>query len=336
MGHGRPGRPSQREGVCAARSIALPERQRGIPLDPYLRTLDRLERDHAHGTARDGWLAGYSTTNYYAHTTNGGLKWVTTSTKTTSPDLSFLNPSDGWLSLSRYADNHTDWTFEATTNGGRQWKPVSTATLPQASFPSAPYFLNPKVGWDLNENGPLWHVLHTVNGGRTWKTISPVEGGAGVLPFGVTFLTPQHGYVLIASTGTGSNGVLNMLTQSTNGGRTWSLVKAFPKPYAMEHVDFESARFGWALGPVKVNMLSTGAVDIGTELFRTTDGGATWTMVYKSLPTTLADMVFVTPSVGYASATHAILKTVNGGKTWKILYRDPRVDFQLIFSLNQY
>jgi hypothetical protein len=73
---------------------------------------------------------------------------------------------------------------------------------------------------------------------------------------------------------------------------------------------FTSPQIGWAAGSVG----NQGA------LFRTTDGGATWTL--KSLqpfPVYLYSVFFVNESVGYASGyRETILKTTDAGESWSI------------------
>jgi photosystem II stability/assembly factor-like uncharacterized protein len=77
-------------------------------------------------------------------------------------------------------------------------------------------------------------------------------------------------------------------------------------------VDFVDARRGWIAGADEDN--NVGAV------FRTADGGATWTKVAEFASDALKDIDFLDATHGWAVGDTAIYRTSDGGQTW---FADP-------------
>lgn len=68
----------------------------------------------------------------------------------------------------------------------------------------------------------------------------------------------------------------------------------------------------WFTGP-DTGVVATGSDTLG-RIYRTTDGGATWTEAATS--SAIRGVYFVDQSVGYAVGQNTILKTENGGQIW--------------------
>jgi photosystem II stability/assembly factor-like uncharacterized protein len=79
-------------------------------------------------------------------------------------------------------------------------------------------------------------------------------------------------------------------------------------PYDLLAVDFVDNKTGWAVGDISPE---------GGPLLRTTDGGTSWQMVYKTTEV-FAAIQFVTPTRGWmAGFAGRIESTTDGGLTWK-------------------
>lgn len=284
-----------------------------------------------------GFVAGIGANGvYYAETRDGGAHWAETPS-TNVPAFGFLDSRLGWLSLTKNPAKNgpTRWTLLATTDGGQVWQRRLSKTLPGLSTTSSPFFLTSRLGWILDEIGAAWTVWRTMDGGHHFRRISPRLGDAGVAPVGITFTTPKRGWILAASTAGGSAGV-NYLMTSTDGGSTWGRAQGLPKLPTVEHLDFLTPQDGWILAPMRVRTGSASAVDVGTRIYRTVNGGRTWVPVYATGGRTLSDLIFVSPRVGYATAGATVLVTRDAGASWSLAFRAHRIDLTAIWSLNRY
>ncbi|SFQ52790.1 WD40/YVTN/BNR-like repeat-containing protein [Hymenobacter arizonensis] len=130
----------------------------------------------------------------------------------------------------------------------------------------------------------------------------------------VDFVSAREGFV------GGANGSLFV---TSDAGQTWTR-RSQPTLGTINKLLFTSATTGWA----------------GTSngLYRTTNGGQSWTGVmtydsYGSASGSITDLQFVTSQVGYAvGAGGSINKTTNGGTTWASVHRriDKRYTFQAV------
>src|SRR5262249_51008084 len=108
------------------------------------------------------------------------------------------------------------------------------------------------------------------------------------------------------------------LYRTTDGGQTWSRIVTLAT--GLDHPDLEDVglpffldeQYGW----VPVCCGATGAGAPGEFLYRTTDGGRSWTNSAGG-----PDMIrFATPTHGYGTTATALLGTQDGGLHWSVLY----------------
>lgn len=233
--------------------------------------------------------------------------------------LSFLNESEGWLTLHQGAGmHHEQVTILATTDGGRTWAEVST-TSPDAKPGELPFSGNKSgLAFSDSSNGFVtgyWpvpgnpYLFHSSDGGHTWtqvelalpegyeeadcSTHTPVffGGGSGVLP--MTLYTPV-----------GTREILFYST--TDGGATW--VPGTPIATGEENASWDAP--------------ATGVVIVAAQgkLHASIDGGKTWSTMTPNIdfgsdgPLTLS---FITQKVGWALVDGKLMKTTDGGATWK-------------------
>ena len=108
--------------------------------------------------------------------------------------------------------------------------------------------------------------------------------------------------------------------RTTNGGQTWTpTAKLF---YQSDHLgiispiswSFQGAQDGWVLSDHRT------ANGVATQLYRTTDGAATWTQVAIHNPLTHWTAIdFFSPALGWATAASAstpLWETTDGGVHW--------------------
>ncbi len=135
---------------------------------------------------------------------------------------------------------------------------------------TAIHMLDENSGWGISET----QVLRTIDGGVTWYDIGPKE--ASQLGYAATsvFLDAQHGWVLVADQ---QDMLKGTLYRTSNGGAAWDSIAV---PFGGGDLEFLDAKNGWMMAS-----LGAGAGSMAIAVYRTTDGGSTWTQDYINDPT---------------------------------------------------
>ena len=163
-------------------------------------------------------------------------------------------------------------------------------------------------------------LFESNDGGASWiQRAVPFDLNNGL--FGVFFVDGQHGWVW---------GNVNYRT--TDGGTTWQELPFLGSAYFME---FSSASFGvttgnfgayvsrdgglsWEPSPEGIDAFEfaddlTGLGVSANGLFRTSDGGDTFTLVRAGVA---ADVEFLQPTVAVAIVDDGLVRSTDGGLTW--------------------
>ena len=164
-------------------------------------------------------------------------------------------------------------------------------------------FITPKQGWLWRGQQLFW----TNNSGRQWRDITPP-----VTTFeAVFFADAAHGWLVSMEEADHSL----HLWRTTNGGELWQPLPfdvVSGTPLGAVHLDFIDAQTGWlVLEPASGPVAAVGL------LFKTTNGGITWTQL--TLPGS-GPVHFVTESFGWtvSGPTRSDLSvTRDGGQTWQ-------------------
>ncbi|MFL5655481.1 MAG: WD40/YVTN/BNR-like repeat-containing protein [Ktedonobacteraceae bacterium] len=240
--------------------------------------------------AQDGWIlanrggaASAEIVNIY-RTTDGGRTWISVSralaASTDGPPpghlpfggaksgIHFLNASTGWVTGTVLLPGLA-WLY-VSHDGGSTWN-RQTLPLPPG-VPPAQLLLRPPmffsatdgilpVSFSNNETGIATVIYTTHDGGTTWQATTPVP----VALSAVDFLDMQHGWVTDGS----------ILYATSNGGHHWTKIVPGTGFKHITQLDFISSTVGWAIGGQ-----GTGA----PFLFKTVDGGQTWTPITSAVP----------------------------------------------------
>jgi photosystem II stability/assembly factor-like uncharacterized protein len=138
------------------------------------------------------------------------------------------------------------------------------------------------------------NLLHTHDGGVTWETTAAESVGGFQC---VSFIDGQRGWTI------NDHG---LVWSTQDGGGTWRMISSIGNGGGLiiGQIKFESEQIGWMLEPLSV--------------WRTTDGGVSWTQ--KEYNTLLADAAFVNDQVAWVfdQDNRVFFHTSDGGKTSEV------------------
>ena len=218
-----------------------------------------------------------------------GLTWRAASDGLTGFDI-FALAVDPTTPTTLYAA--TDNGVHKSDDSGLTWRAVGLpgqSVWALAAIPTMPTTLYAGVGYG-DEPG----VYKSTDGGETWRAIG--LPGQRILTLAVDPTTPTTLYAGVRKGG---------VQRSDDGGETWRAVG----------LPGRSVR-ALAIHPVEPAILYAGTDDNGDNaLFRSTDGGATWS---ESIKTTGIIAVVIDPNAPATvyAASEMLLRSTDGGATW--------------------
>lgn len=221
-------------------------------------------------------------------------------------------------------------TVYRTTDAGQHWLPTANVTSTEALSCMAARDDNTAIvgGGGPNYSGGNVKLYRTTDGGKTWNSVYTATG-AGSFWNGIHFLDSQNGLAW-SDPPTGTN---FLVVKTTDGGATWTPTANPPVANTNEYGYFQSSYFydnlhGW-FGTIR-----GGAGAIGGRVFRTEDGGATWTAASSGNSAGARAVRFVSPLVGIRTSGTAPLLTrsSDGGKTWTPVTNLPVADIQFMLA----
>ena len=242
----------------------------------------------------------------------------------------FTTASRGMIYLS-IADNNTCWgiandgstgdvirEFSKTTNGGTTWTPGTMSGVATTNTPSSIFAMSGTTAYV-----PMWSttagsggIFVTTNGGSTWtKQTTASFSGADAFPNVVHFFNATEGVCM----GDPNGGYFEIYT-TANGGTTWTRVATGSIPAPL------SGEYGYTnLYDAVGNTLWFGTNK--GRIFKTTNKGATWSVVQVTGFTDFSQLTFNDANNGFAQQTTfdqnsgavtacITKKTTDGGSTW--------------------
>lgn len=244
-------------------------------------------------------------------------QWVAYNIDNTLKNIFFSNPNTGWAIKS-------ETYLCKTTNGGLNWANVSQNFSPLSKFS----FPNVNTGFITGKISSTQKFYKTTNGGLSWYATSFY---AAYSVTNLIFLDPNTGYY--------TYGIY--LRKTTDGGTSWYekansiafVSLAFSSSEIGYHINDYSKlyktnnsgntwtniyNFGYSFIPYTITFQNnlTGYV-LFDNIFKTTDGGYSWTTIIAATPTEKLDAYFLNDNTGWVCGRGGMVyNTINGGITW--------------------
>jgi photosystem II stability/assembly factor-like uncharacterized protein len=279
-------------------------------------------------------------------TSDGGRTWQPSASidlkldqgSAASSKMFFLDPHDGWLWLAigpigqgRLGEPEVFASradLYATSDGGLNWHLVSSVNSSKIGNSSSDVcsatvgdlaFASQTDGWLTIPCQTAAALLVTRDGGLSWKLQRLSLSKSIVCPCSAslpTFFDAARGIVELSG-----SGMRPSLLATLDGGRTWRELPALPGTGYSMALDFVDANNFWYVGTPPGWIKPT---TVGLELYRTTDGGKTWTLVRPDATVGPLPVYFQFVDVqhGFAltgGSTSTLLATADGGRTWKAI-----------------
>jgi photosystem II stability/assembly factor-like uncharacterized protein len=218
---------------------------------------------------------------------NGGNAWSSRYSSTASPlyCISFSSSMEGFIVGAR-------GTILKTSDGGETWALKSnggiTTTFRYIDFPST------DTGFISTSDGLL---LRTTDTGESWNVIYSC-------PFGelknITFPTSIRGFAIAGK----------QFLRSLDGGYTWNVL--VNSAYSVNTLCFADDHTGY---------LSVTEGGGNQCIYKTVDGGITWSIIFYDVANEIDSMFFSDASHGYGSGPgNSVVKTSDGGLSWSTVY----------------
>jgi photosystem II stability/assembly factor-like uncharacterized protein len=165
-------------------------------------------------------------------------------------------------------------------------------------------------------------VWKTIDGGANWTPITDFQPSLAIEALAIAPSNPDVVYAGTGEENPNAGAYFGAgLLKSSDGGATWTVE---PGPFvAASGAPTGNARIAsLAVHPLDERVVVAGVDGFGTAgiasgIYRSTDGGATWTVVKTTAAAVLSLQFDATGSTAFASVYQGgVLKSVDGGATW--------------------
>ncbi len=236
---------------------------------------------------------------YYSH--NGGNTWQSFETEYVYEffeDMDFVNDSVGFICGGGWFTEHRNLILR-TTDAGRSWHTLTRDSLGAAQFLFSKIdFVNIDSGVVATSYGE--ELFRTLNGGATWQPIAPAPPNSYTLS-DLYFYNGALGFLTTA--GSANPSIKARIYRTTDFGLSWQVVKEWDDQNSFYKIHFTDAQNGFVGG-------SNG------RLFRTTDGGTTWTETTANPGNNITALWATSPGVVYSNVLGPVYTTTNAGAMW--------------------
>jgi photosystem II stability/assembly factor-like uncharacterized protein len=201
----------------------------------------------------------------------------------------------------------SNWTgiFE-TQDGGASW----SGRLPGSPHASV-VVIDPSDSSTMYTGGLGLHK--STDGGRTWVVKSPTDNGALVNSIADLLIDWDDPRRIYASSGS--------VYRSRDGAETWQRVMTPDDDYyswGYYYYPTPPTVTTLAAAPSDINTLYAGGWEGGGFLYRSTDGGDTWTDLKNGFQVLSLEVDSCDPRILHAGSSFGVYRTNDGGGTWSL------------------
>jgi photosystem II stability/assembly factor-like uncharacterized protein len=202
-----------------------------------------------------------------------------------------------------------------STNGGRTWKTAFDKCRTVTRIAIAP--TRPESIYAIVHKNPTGAaaIYKSTNGGGTWRATGHAAFAAASI-FGccgdsmdALAIAPAKPQTLYAAVG-------NTVFATTNGGASWRR-RANGLPVSVTSLAVDPRRPGTLYASVHRMKLPAGIERPTGGIYKSTNGGRTWTEAWSGFGIDKVAVNPTRPSTIYAQGDH-LLRSTNGGRTWTI------------------
>ena len=205
--------------------------------------------------------------------------------------ISFLNPTTGYVEQS-------DGSVLLTKDGGQTLEPKTSVPLNGAA-PGRMLFVSPTVGFAIASGQSGGKIYRTTDGAGSWTQV----GSSGQPLYDMEFVSPMLAYAV---------GAAGTLLHSTDGGATWT-----PLPLALPAGAARPTLTQISCSDAEHCLIATVPTSPGANvLVRSTDGGATGTLVSPSSQNLLSVAFSTASSAVAVGAGGTTVLSADGGATF--------------------
>jgi photosystem II stability/assembly factor-like uncharacterized protein len=285
--------------------------------DDYFSTLKALQ----FVDAANGWAIGAG--GEILATANGGVTWAAQASTTTQGlnAVHFIDASTGWAVGDQGTVVHT-------TDAGAHWTAQTSGVgddLTGVAFTDAQNGWASGITYYQGSDSVTGVIIHTSDGGQHWTTQATPVPYAGLSD--VAFADSLHGWSVGEVQGDSVDNV-TVILGTINGGTTWTEQHSYNPPEVGNTGD--GVLNGVACTDAE-HAVAVGGGSGASEIFRTVNGGVTWTRLVKPAAWSvyLTDVVFtdgghgwaigqgpVTVGAGTVIIGGTVIATTDGGATW--------------------
>ncbi len=197
----------------------------------------------------------------------------------------FVRQGDGMTCIVDFDDPNTVYAatqygyLVKSTDGGQSW---SFSIEPEAGQWTAPIVMDPQNSSTLYYGGDQ-NIYKTINGGNTWSNIS--NGTNDGVPYNRIAISPANdNYVYISQINDDYPSTID-LHLSKDGGNTWT--RLFGLPGGNQYVSGIAVERS---SPDTV-YISLSGYNAGIKVFKSVNGGTSWTNISTNLPNVPADCI---------------------------------------------
>ena len=239
----------------------------------------------------------------------------------TNASGAITNPSIRALAIDQvtpttiYAGTNGGGIFKSTDSGGN-WAAMNTG-LPTTGFPSPNDFrevialvIDPSNTSTLYAGTNGSGVFKSTDGGLNWNAVN--TGFQGLTIFSLV-INPQNPAILYAGTNSGA-------FKTVNNGGSWAGVNTGMLGVSIKALAIDPSNPAIVYAGAMNQVTSGLGINGGAGVFKTTDGGANWTLRSTGLTNLGIQSLAidpVTPATIYAGTSGSgVFKSINGGTTW--------------------